>query len=70
MSPTTRNECMALTSCEKRAMKKVGYQIFVYKIIPLSIAGELPKFFYKQSIFDPRSENCLSFSKKSPPKIV
>ena len=46
MSPTTRNECMALTSCEKRAMKKVGYQIFVYKIIPLSIARELPKFFY------------------------
>ena len=27
-------------------------------------------FFYKQSIFDPHSENCLSFSKKSPPKIV
>ena len=46
MSPTTRNECMALTSCEKRAMKKVGYQIFVYKIIPLSIARELPKFKY------------------------
>ena len=27
-------------------------------------------FFYKQSIFDPRPENCLNFSKKSPPKIV
>ena len=27
-------------------------------------------FFYKQSIFDPRPENCLSFSKKSAPKIV
>ena len=27
-------------------------------------------FFNKQSIFDPRPENCLSFSKKSPPKIV
>ena len=27
-------------------------------------------FFYKQSIFDPRPENCLSFSKKSPQKIV
>ena len=23
-------------------------------------------FFYKQSIFDPRPENCLNFSKKSP----
>ena len=27
-------------------------------------------FFYKQSIFDPRPENCLSFSKKLAPKIV
>ena len=27
-------------------------------------------FFYKQSIFDPRFENCLTFSKKSPQKIV
>ena len=27
-------------------------------------------FFNKPSIFDPRPENCLSFSEKSPPKIV
>ena len=27
-------------------------------------------FFYKQSIFDPRRKNCLSFSKKSPQKIL
>ena len=27
-------------------------------------------FFYKQSIFDPRPENCLSFSKELPQKIV
>ena len=27
-------------------------------------------FSYKQSIFDPRPKNCLSFSKKSPQKIV
>ena len=26
--------------------------------------------FYKQSTFDPCPENCLSFSKKSPQKIV
>ena len=26
--------------------------------------------FYKQSIFDPRPENCLSFSKKSAQKNV
>ena len=30
----------------------------------------LQLFYYKQSIFDPRSESCLSFSKKSPQKIV
>ena len=27
-------------------------------------------FFYKQPIFDPRPENCLSFSKKLPQKII
>ena len=27
-------------------------------------------FLYKQSIFDPRPENCLNFSKKLPQKIV
>ena len=27
-------------------------------------------FFCKQSIFDPSPENCLSFSEKSPQKIV
>ena len=27
-------------------------------------------FFYKQSVFDPRPENFLSLSKKSPQKIV
>ena len=31
---------------------------------------EIHFFFYKQSIFDPRRENCLSFSKTSPQKIV
>ena len=30
----------------------------------------ITSFFYKQSIFDHRPENCLSFSKKSPQKIV
>ena len=44
LSPTTRNEYMALTSGEKRAMKKVGYHIYDYKIIPLSIVRELSKF--------------------------
>ena len=27
---------------------------------------EYTPFFYKQSIFDPRPENCLSFSKNRP----
>ena len=31
--------------------------------------NDLP-FLYKKSIFDPRPENCLSFSKKLPRKIV
>ena len=31
---------------------------------------ELHLLFYKQSIFDPPPENCLSFSKKLPQKIV
>ena len=34
------------------------------------LAYMITPFFYKQSIFDPHPENCLSFSKKSPPKIV
>ena len=41
---TMRNGYMGLTSGKKRAMKKVGYHIFVYKIIPLLIAHELPQF--------------------------
>ena len=28
------------------------------------------RFIYKQSIFDPRPENYLSFPKKLPPRIV
>ena len=32
--------------------------------------GNTPISFYKQSIFDPRPENCLSFSKKPPQKII
>ena len=35
-----------------------------------NMMGNVTPVFYKQSIFDPRPENCLSFSKKSPPKIV
>ena len=30
----------------------------------------ITSFFYKQSIFDPHPENCLSFFKKLPQKIV
>ena len=35
-----------------------------------SVFIDLHGFFYKQSIFDPHPENCLSFSKKPPQKIV
>ena len=34
------------------------------------ITQAVTAFFYKQSIFEPRPENCLSFSKKSPQKTV
>ena len=42
--------------------------MFVGELFIVSILLHL--FFNKQSIFDPRPENCLSFSKKSPQKIV
>ena len=35
----------------------------------LSVSRNTP-FLYKQFIFDPRPENCLSFSEKLPRKIV
>ena len=31
---------------------------------------DITPFLYKQSIFGPSPENCLSFRKKSPQKIV
>ena len=34
------------------------------------LSNKVHTFFYKQFIFDPRPENCLSFSKISPQKIV
>ena len=40
------------------------------QVITLRMTQQLHLFFYKQSIIDPRPENCLRFSKKSPPKIV
>ena len=33
-------------------------------------SNKYTSFFYKQSIFDPRLENCLSFFKKLPQNIV
>ena len=46
------------------------YIISPFSFPNLNVLGFSPPFFYKQSIFDPRSKNCLSFSEKSPPKIV
>ena len=40
------------------------YYFFFISIICIHL------FFYEQYIFDPRPEYCLSFSKKSPQKIV
>ena len=39
-------------------------------ICSFNLKKEHTSFSYKQSIFDPRPENCLSFSKKLPKKIV
>ena len=50
-----------------------GIQTFVRKVkqfVRKYYITWLHLFFNKQSIFDPRPENCLSFSKKSPQKIV
>ena len=43
---------------------------FIINSFPFENGKFFTPFFYKQSIFDPRPENCLSFCKKSPPKIV
>ena len=42
----------------------------VLHAIKYSLTTLIHFFFYKQSIFDHRPENCLSFSKKLPPKVV
>ena len=42
---------------------------FVYVSIVMIRVSICVPFFYKQSIFDPRPKNCLSFSKKSSQKL-
>ena len=41
-----------------------------FPIVKIIAEIEYTFAFYKQFIFDPRPENCLSFSKKYPQKIV
>ena len=49
----------------------IGSEDIVRRFIEPSVSLFVHLFFlYKQSIFDPRPNNCLSFSKKSPQKIV
>ena len=52
----------------KRQLKKNLY-LFQYQSHTNNMDSEYT-FFYEQSIFDPCSEYCLSFSKKPPQKIV
>ena len=47
-----------------------GTTIFVFEFLFFTIFITYITFFYKQSIFDPRTKYCLSFSKKLPQKIV
>ena len=60
-----------LTSKLENQKDKTKMSIFILPDMPFNVT--LKRFcrsFYKQSIFDPRPENCLNFSKKSPPKFV
>ena len=41
------------------------FKILIFLVLR---GGGVHLFFYKQSIFDARPENCLSFSKKIAPK--
>ena len=47
-----------------------GTTIFVLEFLFFTIFPTYITFFYEQSIFDPRHEYCLTFSKKLPQKIV
>ena len=49
--------------------KNYEITIIFWRKFPKFISRCTP-FFYKQSIIDPRPENCLSVSKKSPLKIL
>ena len=60
-----------LTNKLKNQKDETKMSIFILPDISFNVT--LKRFcrsFYKQSIFDPRPENCLKFSKKSPPKFV
>ena len=63
VSERRESKCCAVLM--KHCRKVKGEQV-----ITLQMAQQLHLFFYKQSIFEPRPENCSRFSKKSPPKIV
>ena len=52
---------MAKSRTYEKVIKKKNISTKLKSLIAYS-------FFYKQSIFDPRPENCLSCSKKSPLK--
>ena len=64
-----------------RGKKFKGYELFLFSSItfntriPHKLFKKINEMIeryetMKQSIFDPRPENCLKFSKKSPQKIV
>ena len=44
--------------------------LIIVLLVEKHIDADYTFFLYKQSIFDPRPKNCLSFSKKSLQKIV
>ena len=58
--------------CWERLSNTLTFNIFIFYIYEMQwiICINITPFFYKQSNFDPRPENCLSFSKKLPQKII
>ena len=74
----TANGCKLLTIITKRSILDVAavrdppLELILARVDQPSdkTRGSTLSSLYKQTIFDPRPKSCLSFSKKSPQKIV
>ena len=74
----TANGCKPLTIITRRSILDVAavrdprLELILVRVDHPSdkTRGSTLSSLYKQTIFDPRPKNCLSFSKKSPQEIV